>query len=53
MRSVSRLSPATHRAVRKAAWEAFARFGMGVNAFSGDADDVDSIIGDETLPADL
>ena len=42
-----------HRAARKAAWEAFAHFGMGVNAQSDDADDVDNIIADHSLPVPL
>ena len=53
LRSVGRITPATHRAARKAAWEAFAHFGMGVNAFSADPDDVDGIEADGTLPPDL
>ena len=44
------IPPATHKLAREAAWRAFAHFGMGVNATSGDADDVDSIIADTTLP---
>ncbi|WP_457391945.1 M36 family metallopeptidase [Roseateles sp. P5_E1] len=42
-----------HRAARKAAWQAFAHFGMGVDAQSDDADDVDNIVADKTLPNDL
>ena len=53
LRSINRITAPTHAVVRKAAWQAFARFGMGVNAFSPDPDDVDNISGDETLPADL
>lgn len=53
LRSINRITAATHAAVRKAAWQAFARFGMGVNAFSPDPDDVDNIVGDSTLPPDL
>jgi extracellular elastinolytic metalloproteinase len=53
LRSINRITAPAHAVVRKAAWQAFARFGMGVNAFSPDPDDVDNISGDETLPADL
>jgi hypothetical protein len=35
---------------RRAAWEAFAHFGMGVNAVSSDADSVDDIVADASLP---
>ncbi len=51
--SQGRIPPAVHQAARRAAWEAFAHFGIGVNAFSADADDVDGISADFTLPADL
>ncbi|HEY1067249.1 MAG TPA: M20/M25/M40 family metallo-hydrolase, partial [Pirellulales bacterium] len=39
-----------HLLTRRAAWEAFARFGMGLNAFSSDADVVDDIVADDTIP---
>jgi hypothetical protein len=48
--STNRIPPSAHGLARKAAWQAFAHFGMGINATSGDADDVDSIIADTTLP---
>jgi extracellular elastinolytic metalloproteinase len=53
LKAVGSLSPATHAMARKASWEAFAHFGMGVNAFSDDADSLDGITADFTLPADL
>ncbi len=49
----NQIPPATHDLARKAAWQAFAHFGMGVNATSGDADDVDSIVADTTLPPEV
>jgi extracellular elastinolytic metalloproteinase len=52
MKAQARIPPATHKAVRRASWEAFAHFGMGVNAFSADAG-LDGITEDRTLPADL
>jgi|GEM_PF-1148952 len=48
--SMHRIPPATNVLVRRAAWEAFAHFGMGVNASSNDADRVDDIVADSTLP---
>jgi extracellular elastinolytic metalloproteinase len=51
--NVKLIDAATHRAARRAAWEAFAHFGMGVNAESMDADDVDNIVADTTTPASL
>ena len=45
-----KLSPATGQAVRRAAWESFARFGMGVNAVSPSAD-VFGVVADTHLPA--
>lgn len=53
LKSIGRISPAVHMSARKAAWEAFAHLGMGVNAFSDDADSVEGIVADSTLPADL
>src|SRR5262249_15624882 len=47
LKTQGRLPPATHKLVRRAAWEAFAHFGMGVNAFSGN-NDLDSITEDKT-----
>jgi hypothetical protein len=38
--------------VRRAGWEAFAHFGMGINASSNGAS-LDGIVADTTLPADL
>jgi extracellular elastinolytic metalloproteinase len=52
MKAQARIPPATHKAVRRASWEAFAHFGMGVSAFSADAG-LDGITEDRTLPADL
>jgi extracellular elastinolytic metalloproteinase len=48
--STHRIPPATHTLARKAAWQAFAQFGMGVNATSSDADNVDDIVADSELP---
>jgi extracellular elastinolytic metalloproteinase len=48
-----RVTPATHILARRAAWEAFAHFGMGANASSGDADSVDDIVADSTLPVGI
>ena len=48
--TTNHIPPATHTLARKAAWQAFAHFGMGVNATSDDADDVDNIVADTTLP---
>lgn len=48
--STSHIPPAAHNLARKSAWQAFAHFGMGVNATSGDAGDVDNIVADTTLP---
>jgi extracellular elastinolytic metalloproteinase len=48
--STNLIPPATHILARRAAWEAFAHFEMGVNATSDDADDVDNIVPDTTLP---
>jgi hypothetical protein len=41
-----------YKKVRKAAWESFARFGMGANAKSVDAE-MTGITADTSLPADL
>ncbi len=48
--STHRIPPMTHTLARKAAWQAFANFGMGVNATSSDADSVDDIVGDNSVP---
>jgi hypothetical protein len=48
--ATGRIAPATYSAARKVSWEAFARFGMGVNAQSEDADNVDDIVADFALP---
>jgi extracellular elastinolytic metalloproteinase len=53
LKAVGGVSLAIHKIVRKASWEAFAHFGMGVNAFSDDADSLDGITADFTLPAEL
>ncbi|MER8929196.1 M36 family metallopeptidase [Mesorhizobium sp. M0859] len=49
--TTNQIPAATHKLALNSAWQAFAHFGMGTNASSGDADDVDSIVGDSTLPA--
>lgn len=46
-------STGAHSLVHKAAWEAFAHFGMGINASCGDADDVSNIVADSTLPTGI
>jgi hypothetical protein len=46
----NRIPPATFKLARRKAWEAFAHFGMGANAFSGDADDLEGIVADSTIP---
>src|SRR5262249_15925925 len=46
------LSQDVWKGVRKAAWEGFARFGMGVHAASADAE-LSSAVADTTLPAEL
>lgn len=51
--TTNRIPQAIHVLANRAAWEAFAHFEMGVNASSGDADDVDSITPDTTLPTTL
>lgn len=50
---VGLVTPQEHHLVRRAMWEAFAHFGMGINAQSDNADDVASIIADSTLPESL
>jgi len=50
LNTTHRISPATQTLARRAAWQAFAHFGMGVHATSDDADDVDHIVADTTLP---
>lgn len=52
LRDVNRVSQQTHRLVRRAAWEAFAHFEMGVNAQSANAE-LQGIVPDTTLPANL
>jgi extracellular elastinolytic metalloproteinase len=52
LRTANRITPAEHKQVRRAFWEAFAHFGMGINAFSDDPDDL-NVIADTTLPSDL
>ena len=48
----SRIPPATFQLARRAAWQAFAHFGMGINAVSADADadDVDGTVADFSIP---
>jgi hypothetical protein len=53
LKAVRAISPVTHKIVCKTSGEVFAHFGMGVNAFSDDADSLDGITADVTLPADL
>jgi extracellular elastinolytic metalloproteinase len=50
LNTTHRISPATQTLARRAAWQAFAHFGMGAHATSDDADDVDHIVADTTLP---
>jgi extracellular elastinolytic metalloproteinase len=45
------ITSVTHQLARRAAWVAFAHFGMGINAASDDADDANSIVADTTIPA--
>lgn len=52
LRDAGRVTAPVHKGVRRAAWEAFARFEMGVHASSTDAGGF-SITGDTTLPDDL
>jgi len=52
LKTQSRISAATHKTVRRAAWEAFAHFGMGANAFSTDAG-LEGITEDHSLPPDM
>jgi extracellular elastinolytic metalloproteinase len=52
LRDQHRISPDVWKAVRKAAWEGFAHFGMGAHASSADAE-LGSAIADTSLPADL
>ncbi|MER8640191.1 M20/M25/M40 family metallo-hydrolase [Mesorhizobium sp. M1365] len=49
--TTNQIPPATHKLALSSAWQAFAHFGMGAQASSGDADDVGSIHGDSSLPA--
>ncbi|MER9064381.1 M20/M25/M40 family metallo-hydrolase [Mesorhizobium sp. M0698] len=51
--TANHIPPATHNLARKAAWQAFAHFGMGVNATSEDADDVDNVVADFTLAPEV
>jgi extracellular elastinolytic metalloproteinase len=53
LRAVGRITVAVHERARRAFWEAFAHFGMGINAFSDNPDDVSTIVADKTLPGDL
>jgi extracellular elastinolytic metalloproteinase len=52
LKGAGKISATTHRAVRRACWEAFAHFEMGVNASSNGAG-LDGVVPDTTLPADL
>jgi extracellular elastinolytic metalloproteinase len=51
--AVRRINVTTHKAARRAVWEAFARFGMGANASSNDPDELQKIVADFTVPAGL
>jgi extracellular elastinolytic metalloproteinase len=46
------LSEVDYKKVRKAAWEAFAKFGMGPHALSVGAS-LFGVVEDKSLPADL
>jgi extracellular elastinolytic metalloproteinase len=52
LRDAGRLDQDKHAAARRAAWEAFARFGIGPNASSFGAS-LSGIVADRQLPADL
>jgi hypothetical protein len=52
LKNVRKISAEVHSKVRRAAWEAFAHFGMGVNA-SSNGPSLNGVVGDATLPADL
>jgi extracellular elastinolytic metalloproteinase len=52
LRDQRRIAPATYQAALRAAWQAFAHFGMGANAASEDAG-VDGISADTTQPPDV
>jgi extracellular elastinolytic metalloproteinase len=51
LRDQHRISQDVWQAARKAAWEGFADFGMGVDAASADAE-LTSAVADTSLPAD-
>ena len=48
--TATRISASTHATARRAAWEAFAHFGMGVHATSPDSNSVQGIEADQTVP---
>jgi extracellular elastinolytic metalloproteinase len=52
LKASGRIGADLHGKVRRACWEAFARFGMGAAAQSRDAG-LDGIVADGTVPADL
>jgi extracellular elastinolytic metalloproteinase len=52
LKTAAKISAETHRAVRRACWEAFAHFEMGVNA-SSNGPSLEGVVADTTLPADL
>lgn len=52
LKAAGRLSPDHHRKVRRAGWEAFAKFGMGASASSADPG-WDGVSGASDLPADF
>lgn len=47
---MNKINQITFETVRRSAWESFAKFGMGAAASSGDADDLDGIVADFTVP---
>ena len=52
LKTAGKISAETHQAVRRACWEAFAHFEMGVNA-SSNGPALEGVVADTTLPADL
>jgi len=52
LKTAGKISAETHGLVRRACWEAFAHFEMGVNA-SSNGPALDGVVPDRTLPADL
>src|SRR5206468_9470471 len=52
LRDQHRISESTHQLALRAAWKAFANFGMGIDASSGDAG-VDGIVAGTGRPAEV